>query len=286
MTTLNFVPPVIEVETLLRELNRRINNQFASAIDLISVQAVRAEGAEAKAVLADAVELLHAHAGVRRALLMPRYGILIDAARYLRRLCWALRGAGLDRLNIRLTLKGDHLPLEAERCWRLGLIVHELVTNASKHACFEARSGAIKIDLARTDGLLECVVSDNLSATCAKQRQQIVGDLVRTLNGRIKHGTGTNFRSVVISFPLTEREQNASGAIDSRRLRSSRQVTMASAALGEGGTKPLERARHATVVASAQDRNVLSARAGELASPCRTDVLGGLLSPSLHGDVQ
>ena len=224
----------------MRELNRRINNQFASAIDLISVQAVRAEGAEAKAVLADAVELLHAHAGVRRALLMPRYGILIDAARYLRKLCWALRGAGLERLNIQLTLKGDRLPLESERCWRLGLIVHELVTNAEKQACFDARSGAINIELVRTDGLLECVVSDNLSATRARHRQQIVGDLARTLNGRIKHGTGADLRSVVISFPLTERERRASGAINSRRLRSSRQVRMmASDALGEGGNKPL-----------------------------------------------
>lgn len=281
MTTLNFVPPVIELETLLRELNRRINNQFASAIDLISVQAVRAEGAEAKAVLADAVELLHAHAGVRRALLMPRYGILIDAARYLRKLCWALRGAGLERLNIQLTLRGDRLPLESERCWRLGLIVHELVTNAEKQACFDARSGAINIELVRTDGLLECVVSDNLSATRARHRQQIVGDLARTLNGRIKHGTGADLGSVVISFPLTERERRASGAINSRRLRSSRQVRMmASNALGEGGNS------RSTAAASAQDRNVLSARAGELASPCRTDVLGGLLSPSLQGDVR
>ena len=232
--------------------------------------------------------LLHGHAGVRRALLRPRYGTLIDAARYLRKLCCALRGTLLGRSRIQLTLKGDRLPLEPKRCWRLGLIVHELVTNATRHACFEAESGEIEIKLVRTDGLLECVVSDNMSAARAPHRPglQIVGDLAKTLNGRIKQGTGTDLRSVVISLPLTERERRAGGAIDSRRLRSSRQVrTMASGALGEGGTTASGRGSR-TGVARAQDPNVLSARAGELASPCCADVLGGLLSPPLQGDVR
>ncbi len=50
-------------------------------------------------------------------------------------------------MNIRLALATEFLPLQPERCRRLGLIVHGLVTNAARHACFEARTGEIKIKL-------------------------------------------------------------------------------------------------------------------------------------------
>ena len=288
MTTFSPETPVAEPGMLLRELNHRINSQFNSAINSISLEAVRAEGAEAKAVLSDAVELLHGYADVHRALLMPRHGTLIDAARYLRKLCRALHAALLDRLNIELTLNGDALPLQRERCWRLGLIVHELVTNATKHACFDGRPGEIRIKLARRDGLVNCVVSDNGSAAIRARHEQrqglrIVGDLARSLGGQIEQGVGADFRSFVLSFPLTERERQASRAIDSRRVSPSRQVkTMPSGTSGERGTRSLDQASRPIVVASAQNPIVSPACGRELASRGSADPLGELLSSS-HG---
>jgi two-component sensor histidine kinase len=291
VTTFSPETPVAEPGMLLRELDHRINNQFTTAINSISVAAVRAEGAEAKAVLSDAVELLHGYADVHRALLMPRHGTLIDAARYLRKLCRALRAAVLDRLNIQLMLNCDALPLQRERCWRLGLIVHELVTNATKHACFDGRPGEIRIKLARRDGLVNCVVSDNGSAATSARREQrrglrIVGDLARSLGGRIEQGVGADFRSFVLSFTLTERERHASCAIDSRRVSPSRQVrTTLSGALRGRGTKSLDQGSRPIVVASAQHPNVPPARGGELASSGATDPLGQLLSSSHRMDI-
>jgi two-component sensor histidine kinase len=289
VTTFSPETPVADLGTLLRELNHRINNQFASAISSMTVEAVRAQGAEAKAVLSNAVELLHGYADVHRALLMPRYGTLIDAARYLRKVCRGLHGALLDRLNIQLTLKGDALPLQPERCWRLGLIVHEFVTNAAKHACFDGRPGEIRIKLARRDGLVNCVVSDNGSAAIRARHEQrqglrIVGDLARSLGGRIEQGVGTDFRSFVLAFPLTERERQASCTIDSRRVRPSRQVkNTPSGAPGERGTKSLDHGSRPIVVASPS--NVPPARGGELASCGSTDPFGELLSSSHRMDV-
>ena len=223
MSALNLEPTAAETVTLLRELNHRIDNQFASAIGLISVEAVRADSAEVKAVLANVVELLCGYGDVHRALLKPEYETLLDSGSYLRKLCRALRGALLDRLQIQLVVKGHRLALQPERCWRLGLIVHELVTNAAKHACFDDRSGVVNIKLARTGGLVNCVVSDNGStAIRATQRQgrglRIVGDLARSLGGRIEHGIGAGFRSVVLSFPLSHRERKANCAIDSHAI--------------------------------------------------------------------
>ncbi len=208
-----------EMATLLQEANHRINNQLASVINLISIAAVRAEGAEAKASLSSAVELLHGCAEVHRALRMPKPERLIDAGVYVRRLCSALRAALLNRLDIQLTFRGEYLPLQPERCWRLGLIVNELVTNVAKHARFEARSGEITIKLALREGVVNCVVADNGSAAPSERQGQglrIIRSLARSLGGRIELGLGATFRSVVLSFQMTARERRANEATASR----------------------------------------------------------------------
>jgi two-component sensor histidine kinase len=285
-------PPAGEMGTLLRELNHRIENQFASAMKLISAEAVRAEGTEAKAGLSNVVELLQGYADVHRALLKPEYDALIDAAVYVRKLSCALRRALLDWLNIQLTFKGEPLPLQPERCWRLGLIIHELVTNATKHACFDGRAGTIKIRLARTDALVTCVVADNGSVSTRGghgqgQGLRITSDLAKGLGGRIEHGVGADFRSVVLAFQLTEGERQANWKIASRRIRPLRQLkTMASGHSGEVGAKSLGQGSRPIMVASVPDPDASPVYGGEAATPRRsTEVLGELLSPCHRMDV-
>lgn len=225
MTVFNPGPPPLEEGVLLRELHDRVNNGVAAAINLVSAAVVRAEGAEAKAALSDVVELLHGHAELHRALAMPEGKSLIDAATYLRKLGSGMRRSWLDRMNIRLAFATESLPLQPERCWRVGLIVHELAANAAKHACFDARAGAIKIKLSRIGALVNCLVVDNGSraAVGASARQvHISNDLAKGLGGRVEHGFGAEFTSVVLSFPLTERERQANWAIATRRMRSTR----------------------------------------------------------------
>jgi two-component sensor histidine kinase len=288
--TLRPEPPISEVGTLLRELNHRVNNQFASVINLVSVDAVRADAAEAKSQLSRVVELLHRCAEVHRALLMPERETLIDAAVYLRRLCCALRGALLDRLDIQLKFEGALLPLQSERCWRFGLILNELVTNAMKHACFDGRAGAIKIKLARRGELVNCLVSDNGSASsCGRQGQglRIISDLATSLGGRIEHSVGADFRSVVLSFLLTERERRASSSIASRRERVSHQLDAITSDVSapRAGDGALDQESRPLVIADGAHH--LPVHRGELPSACRsTDVLGGLLSPSYRMDAQ
>jgi|SRR5208283_4208066 len=72
----------LDEQVLLLGLNHRINNDFASAISLVSVAAVRANSSEVKAALSEVVELLHEHAAVQRVLNMPKRDALVDAADY------------------------------------------------------------------------------------------------------------------------------------------------------------------------------------------------------------
>ena len=151
----------------------------------------------------------------------PRGKALIDAATYVRMMGSAMRRSLLDRMNIRLALATESLPLQPERCRRLGLIVHGLVTDAAKHACFEARTGEITVKLTRIGAVVNCVVLDNGSRSArgaAGRGLRISNDLAKGLGGRVEHGFGTDFTSVVLSIPLTERERQANGAMAKRRI--------------------------------------------------------------------
>lgn len=79
--------PVLSERVLLFELNHRINNEFTSAINFVSLAAVRTESAEVKIELNHVVEFLHQYADVHRALKMPERNVVIDASEYLQTLC-------------------------------------------------------------------------------------------------------------------------------------------------------------------------------------------------------
>ncbi|WGD54638.1 sensor histidine kinase [Bradyrhizobium sp. CB1650] len=230
MTVLNPDPAGLQEGVLLRELNHRVTNGVAFAINLVSAAAIRVEGAEAKCALSDVVELLHGYADVHRALATPAGETLIHAATYLRKLGCGMRRAVLNRMNIELAFATQSLALEPERCWHLGLIVHELVMHAARHACFDARAGQISIKLTRTGALVNCVILDNGSRPArdvSDRELRITRDIARALGGRIEQGFGAEFTSIVLSFPLTERERGANWTIASRQMKAPRRTRAA-----------------------------------------------------------
>lgn len=220
MTVSNFRQLILDNRALIRELNHRINNEFSSAIDLISAGAVLADNPEVKTALSNVVELLHGYADVHRTLMMPVCNVLVDAAEYLRRLGRAMRS--LDRLNIHLVFAADTLPLGADRCWRLGLVVRELVENSSRHVSTDSQDREIRIELKRSGTLVNCAVSDHRSCLADVRPVRglgIVYDLSKSLGGHLRKGSDGESPSFVMAFPLTEREQRAN-AIAIRRERS------------------------------------------------------------------
>ncbi len=148
---------------LLHELNHRISNEFCSAISIVSRAAARSSNKEVKAALTDVAELLHHYAEVHHALQIPEHGIRTDAAAYLRKLCLSIRRSKLNQMRIDLVLAAPHLWLPSNKCWLLGMIVYELITNAARHA-FAGGSGCIRVELLHTSAFVECRVLDNGSA--------------------------------------------------------------------------------------------------------------------------
>ena len=199
---------------LLRELNHRINNELTCAIRAVSIKAMKSDDVSVKAALLDVVALLHDYADVHKALKMPDPGRLTDAARYLQQLCFSIAKYRLDRLGIRVLFSADELRLEGERCWKLGLIVSELLTNVARHAQFDDRHPEAEVKFVLTGNVVKCRVSDNGSTPELVLRGRgltIVGELASSLGGRIRASCAAEGSSLLLTFPLTEAEQRAAG---------------------------------------------------------------------------
>ena len=221
--------PDLNERTLVRELTHRINNQLASAINVVTAAAVRAEHPEAKVALGNVADLLQEQANVHRVLTIPEGDALVDAAQYLHRLCLATTRSRLEPIGVHLSFQADTLPLEAERCWRLGMAVHELLTNSARHACFDGQAGEIKIRLSLRDQVVNCIIADNGSLSARLKPASglgIVRDLIKSLGGRLEYGFGPEYSSFLLVFVLTERERRANRAVASRRARAPHRQTI------------------------------------------------------------
>jgi two-component sensor histidine kinase len=193
-----------EAQLLMHEFSHRISNEFASAIGAVSIAAARAVNNEAKAALATVRDQLQNYAQLHIALRMPEYGIRVDAAAYLRELCCAISRSKLQRKKIQLLLVERALLMNSERCWRLGLIVSELITNAARHA-FGDDGGVIRVELLSSEAFVQCHVTDN--GTSKKNIHprwglKIVEALADSLGGSIEQRFGPLGATSVLRFPV------------------------------------------------------------------------------------
>jgi two-component sensor histidine kinase len=191
---------------LLQEMAHRINNELTSTISIISCTAERSTNCEVKVALAKVTEHLYDHARVYRALQMPTADRRIDAAAYLRELCQSISRAKLRHNGIELVLVEHPLELNSAQCWRLGLIVSELITNACRHA-FAGGGGTIRVELNKRETNVECRVADDGSGPENIRPGRglgIIQQLARGLNGRIDQRFGAQGSIAIVCFPIEE----------------------------------------------------------------------------------
>lgn len=191
---------------LLRELTHRINNELAATIGFVSATAARSTNDDVKVALAAVIEHIHDFARIYRALQMPAADHWIDSAGYLRELCQSISRAKLQHKGIELVFVECPLRLSASRCWRLGMIVSELIANASRHA-FRDGGGRIQVELLNRDAFVECAVTDNGSGSeniKPGHGMKIIRSLVHELDGTIDHRSGAMGTRATLSFPKDE----------------------------------------------------------------------------------
>jgi two-component sensor histidine kinase len=188
---------------LLREFSHRINNELTSAIGLVSVAASRCDSNEARATLAVVKDRLQSFAGVQHSLQMPEYDTTIDLAAYLEQLCRSTSHSKLESKGIELSLSVTPLKMRSERCWFLGMIVYELITNAARHA-FRDDGGAIHLEIRPTGTSVRCAITDNGCSDVDPVRGKglsIIQALAEELDGLVDMQFGPNGTMTIVSFP-------------------------------------------------------------------------------------
>ncbi len=141
------------------ELNHRVINEFAEAISGLSHDAARAATIDSRLCLEQAVERLHRHADLHRALLRPIASGDMDLTAYLSRICKAFSSAFAARQNALIVLNAEDVRITADRCWRIGLIVAELVRNALRHG-LSGNDGLILVNVRADVDAIVCHVWD------------------------------------------------------------------------------------------------------------------------------
>jgi len=82
--------------------------------------------------------------------------------------------------------------MNSERCWRLGLIVSELITNSERHA-FGNDGGSIRVELLPSLSFVECRVTDSGTGEAIPgpgHGLKIVEALAKSLGGTIDQRFG------------------------------------------------------------------------------------------------
>jgi two-component sensor histidine kinase len=156
---------------ILRELTHRVSNELAAVTAVVA--AARTRAGSVQEILSQVQVALEAFASVQRLLYVPDVITCVDGCAYVRQLCRALTRAKLEEKGIHLEFVDKPFRIDSDRCWRLGMILYELVTNASKHA-FGGGGGWIRVELFEHTTHIECRIED--SGSC--------------INPQVSHGNG------------------------------------------------------------------------------------------------
>jgi two-component sensor histidine kinase len=196
---------------LLREVHHRVKNNLQMLCDLLYLQAEALPHPEAKDALRDAYGRVFAIARLHEQLYQSMQRGRVQLGEYLGRL---VAGLADLRADVPVSLDArDAVYMDIDRAIHIGLIVNELVTNASKHAYPAGIKGGVVVTLRALGERLEVEVSDN--------GQGLPADLdleqTKTLGLRIVHILARRLEATVqidnrlgarftISLPLHARE--------------------------------------------------------------------------------
>jgi two-component sensor histidine kinase len=152
----------------LAELNHRVRSEYSRIIAMASLLSAKSGSKETKDALDVIIAQLRSVAEVNQMLRPPLDTGTTYLTENVERLYRALMASPeMRNSGAKLSLSfNDAVLVDARRCWRVILIVAELIENARRHALgFRPRS--IRVALAQNDELIVCRVSDDGETTTA-----------------------------------------------------------------------------------------------------------------------
>ncbi len=195
-------------DVLFKELNHRVKNNLQLISSLLSIQSRRITDPKARAEFVTAQQRIRTIASLHSRLCRDERGFgTVRAEVYLKELSDHLRSLLLaERPRISLVARGDDFTIDIDRATSVGLIINELVSNATKHAFQEGDSGTILVELRHeAETCTLCVADDGRGRESVASAERGVGlklvNLLTTQLGGTIHQDSIRGIRTTISFP-------------------------------------------------------------------------------------
>jgi two-component sensor histidine kinase len=123
-----------------------------------------------------------------------------DARAHLNRLCERIRTVAAG--DVEVTFAGDTCHVESERCWRLAMIVRELVEKALRHSF--AKRGIVTVELNAKRSVVECRITDNACSRASNDNgpaMNLVYAQTGTLRGRLARKSDAGGTTWIVTIP-------------------------------------------------------------------------------------
>ncbi len=134
-------------DLLLRELQHRVMNSLALLSSLLEMQRRSTKSSVAKENLANARDRVVAMGTVYRQLYQADTLEYVEFSEFLKTICSTSGNAYVGAKRPSIEVEADSLELSGQHAISLGMLTHELITNALKHAFSGSESGSIKVTL-------------------------------------------------------------------------------------------------------------------------------------------
>jgi two-component sensor histidine kinase len=134
-------------DLLLRELQHRVMNSLALLSGLLEMQRRSTKSSVARENLANARDRVVAMGTVYRQLYQADTLEYVEFGEFLRTICSTSANAYVGAKRPSVEVDADSLELSGPHAISLGMLTHELITNALKHAFSDSESGSIKVTL-------------------------------------------------------------------------------------------------------------------------------------------
>src|SRR5262249_18278770 len=148
-----------ERDALLVELHHRAKNNLQIIVSLASLQSTSTPPPEARKQLYNLAERMQSMAIAEEQLYQARDFAEIDLGSYLGELARSLIAGHGRGVNFESRLTSIHVP--TSQATPIGLIAHELIFNALKHAWPRGQRGTITVGAKTAGNTLEILIADN-----------------------------------------------------------------------------------------------------------------------------
>ncbi len=206
-------------DLLFRELQHRVMNSLNILSSLLDLQRRYVVDPAAKEHLAVARNRIVAMGTVYRTLYQANTLEYVEFSEFLKAICDRSEIAYVGTDTVSIEVEAEPLRLSGAHAISLGMLAHELITNALKHAYSDGVSGFIKVTLKhRDDGSIDLRFSDSGRGlpdnfqieTTSSLGMTIIASTVRELGGTLEINRlepGTEF---VIHLPSSIEHKNGS----------------------------------------------------------------------------